>query len=146
MEKEIIVYYRKEHKIKWFVALALLSVFYLLIFLFNNVNIFFGFHFLFLFYLILRVISLKKPYLKIKNNTLSSSNYMFKSLKLEELNEVYIFNNNFVFNENVKYLFIDLDLITEEDRKRIMTFLKERKLLEHDDTSRKDVLNLVDKL
>lgn len=133
MEQDIIVYYSKQHKFKWFVALAILSAIYLGIFLFLNIQVYAEIHFIFLFYLILFVVSLTRPYLLIKNNKISSSNYLFKSLKLDELSEVSVSNTNYIFKENHKYLFIDLDLVSAKDKRMIIAFLKKRKLLEYDD-------------
>lgn len=130
MEKDIIVYYSKRYKFKWFVSLAILSALYILIFFFTDISVFVGIHFLFLFYMVLITISLLKPYLQIKDNKIKSSNYMFKTLKLDKLNEVTVSEHNYIFKENRKYLFIDLDLVSREDRKCVISFLKDKKLLE----------------
>lgn len=133
MNSDIIVYYSKQHRFKWFVTLSILTAIYLGIFLFGGLQIYVELHFLFLFYLILFVISLTRPYLHIKDNKLRSSNYMFKSLKLDELSEVNISDTNFIFKENHKYLLIDMELVSSKDRKIVIDFLKKRKLLEYEE-------------
>lgn len=121
------VYYSKRHKKKWLFVLGILSVFYILTSFFITPP--FLLHILLFSYLVLIVISLFLPYLHIQGDCIKSGNNMTKTLKISKLKGVFIEEGEYVFREKNKMLYIDLELVSQEDKEKVIQYLNETKLL-----------------
>ena len=128
MGKDLKIYYSKKYKRKWFLALAIISAIYILIILLVDEP--FLLDILVSLYLVLIVVSLQKPYLHIKGDSIKSGYNMTKTLRLSKLKGVFIEDGDYVFREKNKVLYINLELVSEEDKKKVIDFLKETELLQ----------------
>jgi hypothetical protein len=54
---------------------------------------------------------------------------MSQTLSLSKLKGVFIEDGDYVFRETHKVLYINLDLVSLEDKKKVIRFLKEKELL-----------------
>ena len=54
---------------------------------------------------------------------------MSQTLSLSKLKGVFIEDGDYVFREKHKVLYINLDLVSLEDKKKVIRFLKEKELL-----------------
>jgi hypothetical protein len=140
MDKDLKIYYSKSYKRKWFVALAIISAIYILIILIVDEP--FLLDILVTLYLILVVVSLQKPYLHINGDRIRSGHNMSKTLSLSKLKGVFIEDGDYVFREKNKVLYIDLELVSEEDKKKVIRFLKEMDLLKSTYDAVKDLFKL----
>lgn len=127
MNKNLKIYYSKRYKKKWVVVLAILSVIYIAANLFIDIP--FILHILLFSYLVLIVISLFKPYLHIEGDYIKSGNNFSKKLQFSKLKGVFIEEGEYVFREKNKILYIDLELVSSEDKKKVLHYLNETKLL-----------------
>ena len=127
MGKDLKIYYSKSYKKKWFIALAVISILYLLIVLMVDEP--FLLDILLALYLVIIVVSLQKPYLHIKGDRIRSGYNMSQTLSLSKLKGVFIEDGDYVFREEHKVLYINLDLVSLEDKKKVIRFLKEKELL-----------------
>tara|TARA_B100000497_G_C7654728_1_gene394054 strand:+ start:677 stop:1099 length:423 start_codon:yes stop_codon:yes gene_type:complete len=127
MGKDLKIYYSKSYKKKWFIALAVISILYLLIVLMVDEP--FLLDVLLALYLVIIVVSLQKPYLHIKGDRIRSGYNMSQTLSLSKLKGVFIEDGDYVFREKHKVLYINLDLVSLEDKKKVIRFLKEKELL-----------------
>ena len=127
MGKDLKIYYSKSYKKKWFIALAVISILYLLIVLMVDEP--FLLDVLLALYLDIIVVSLQKPYLHIKGDRIRSGYNMSQTLSLSKLKGVFIEDGDYVFRETHKVLYINLDLVSLEDKKKVIRFLKEKELL-----------------
>lgn len=127
MGKDLKIYYSKSYKKKWFIALAVISILYLLIVLMVDEP--FLLDVLLALYLVIIVVSLQKPYLHIKGDRIKSGYNMSQTLSLSKLKGVFIEDGDYVFREKHKVLYINLDLVSLEDKKKVIRFLKEKELL-----------------
>jgi hypothetical protein len=127
MGKDLKIYYSKSYKKKWFIALAVISILYLLIVLMVDEP--FLLDILLALYLVIIVVSLQKPYLHIKGDRIRSGYNMSQTLSLSKLKGVFIEDGDYVFREKHKVLYINLDLVSLEDKKKVIRFLKEKELL-----------------
>ena len=127
MGKDLKIYYSKSYKKKWFIALAVISILYLLIVLMVDEP--FLLDVLLALYLVIIVVSLQKPYLHIKSDRIRSGYNMSQTLSLSKLKGVFIEDGDYVFRETHKVLYINLDLVSLEDKKKVIRFLKEKELL-----------------
>lgn len=127
MGKDLKIYYSKSYKKKWFIALAVISILYLLIVLMVDEP--FLLDVLLALYLDIIVVSLQKPYLHIKGDCIRSGYNMSQTLSLSKLKGVFIEDGDYVFRETHKVLYINLDLVSLEDKKKVIRFLKEKELL-----------------
>jgi hypothetical protein len=127
MSKDLKIYYSKSYKKKWFIALAVISILYLLIVLMVDEP--FLLDVLLALYLVIIVVSLQKPYLHIKGDRIRSGYNMSQTLSLSKLKGVFIEDGDYVFRETHKVLYINLDLVSLEDKKKVIRFLKEKELL-----------------
>lgn len=127
MGKDLKIYYSKSYKKKWFIALAVISILYLLIVLMVDEP--FLLDVLLALYLVIIVVSLQKPYLHIKGDRIRSGYNMSQTLSLSKLKGVFIEDGDYVFRETHKVLYINLDLVSLEDKKKVIRFLKEKELL-----------------
>ena len=116
MDKDLKTYYSKSYKRKCFVALAIISAIYILIILIVDEP--FLLDVLVTLYLILVVVSLQKPYLHINGDRIRIGYNMSKTLSLSKLKGVFIEDGDYVFREKNKVLYIDLELVSEEDKKK----------------------------
>ena len=121
------VYYSKCHKKKWLLVLGILSVIYILSNFFVTPP--FLLHILLFSYLVLIVISLFLPYLHIQGDCIKSGNNMTCTLKISKLKGVFIVDGEYVFREKNKMLYIDLELVSREDKEKVIKYLNETKLL-----------------
>lgn len=121
------VYYSKRHKKKWLFVLGILSVIYILTNFFVTPP--FLLHILLFSYLVIIVISLFLPYLHIQGDCIKSGNNMTKTLKISKLKGVFIEEGEYVFREKNKMLYIDLELVSQEDKEKVIQYLNETKLL-----------------
>ena len=80
MGKDLKIYYSKSYKKKWFIALAVISILYLLIVLMVDEP--FLLDVLLALYLVIIVVSLQKPYLHIKGDRIRSGYNMSQTLSL----------------------------------------------------------------
>lgn len=130
MDKELKIYYSKAYKTKWFSVLAILLILYVSIFFILAVKLLFIFHVLAFLYLTLIVISLYRPYLRISGGKIQSSFNMLKTLNVKRLKGVFVVDGEYVFREdNKSSLYIDLNLVSVEDKKKVIAFLEENELL-----------------
>ena len=127
MGKDLKIYYSKSYKKKWFIALAVISILYLLIVLMVDEP--FLLDILLALYLVIIVVSLQKPYLHIKGDRIRSGYNMSQTLSISKLKGVFIEDGDYVFREKHKVLYINLDLVSLEDKKKVIRFLKEKELL-----------------
>lgn len=127
MGEDLKIYYSKSYKKKWFIALAVISILYLLIVLMVDEP--FLLDVLLALYLVIIVVSLQKPYLHIKGDRIRSGYNMSQTLSLSKLKGVFIEDGDYVFREKHKVLYINLDLVSLEDKKKVIRFLKEKELL-----------------
>tara|TARA_B100001063_G_C16773762_1_gene563521 strand:+ start:1326 stop:1748 length:423 start_codon:yes stop_codon:yes gene_type:complete len=127
MGEDLKIYYSKSYKKKWFIALAVISILYLLIVLMVDEP--FLLDVLLALYLVIIVVSLQKPYLHIKGDRIRSGYNMSQTLSLSKLKGVFIEDGDYVFREKHKVLYINLDLVSLEDKKKVIRFLKENELL-----------------
>ena len=127
MGKDLKIYYFNSYKKKWFIALAVISILYLLIVLMVDEP--FLLDVLLALYLVIIVVSLQKPYLHIKGDRIRSGYNMSQTLSLSKLKGVFIEDGDYVFRETHKVLYINLDLVSLEDKKKVIRFLKEKELL-----------------
>ena len=127
MGKDLKIYYSKSYKKKWFIALAVISILYLLIVLMVDEP--FLLDVLLALYLVIIVVSLQKPYLHIKGDRIRSGYNMSQTLSLSKLKGVFIEDGDYVFRETHKVSYINLDLVSLEDKKKVIRFLKEKELL-----------------
>ena len=127
MGKDLKIYYSKSYKKKWFIALAVISILYLLIVLMVDEP--FLLDVLLALYLVIIVVSLQKPHLHIKGDRIRSGYNMSQTLSLSKLKGVFIEDGDYVFRETHKVLYINLDLVSLEDKKKVIRFLKEKELL-----------------
>ena len=127
MGKDLKIYYSKSYKKKCFIALAVISILYLLIVLMVDEP--FLLDVLLALYLVIIVVSLQKPYLHIKGDRIRSGYNMSQTLSLSKLKGVFIEDGDYVFRETHKVLYINLDLVSLEDKKKVIRFLKEKELL-----------------
>jgi hypothetical protein len=67
---------------------------------------------------------------------------MSKTLSLSKLKGVFIEDGDYVFREKNKVLYIDLELVSEEDKKKVIRFLKEMDLLKSTYDAVKDLFKL----
>jgi hypothetical protein len=67
---------------------------------------------------------------------------MSKTLSLSKLKGVFIEDGDYVFREKNKVLYIDLELVSEEDKKKVIRFLKEMDLLKSTYDAVKDLFEL----
>ena len=140
MGKDLKIYYSKSYKKKWFIALAVISILYLLIVLMVDEP--FLLDVLLALYLVIIVVSLQKPYLHIKGDRIRSGYNMSQTLSLSKLKGVFIEDGDYVFREKNKVLYIDLELVSEEDKKKVIRFLKEMDLLKSTYDAVKDLFEL----
>jgi hypothetical protein len=75
------------------------------------------------------VISLFLPYLHIQGDCIKSGNNMTKTLNISKLKGVFIEEGEYVFREKNKMLYIDLELVSQEDKEKVIQYLNETKLL-----------------
>ena len=127
MGKDLKIYYSKSYKKKWFIVLAVISILYWLIVLMVDEP--FLLDVLLALYLVIIVVSLQKPYLHIKGDRIRSGYNMSQTLSLSKLKGVFIEDGDYVFREKHKVLYINLDLVSLEDKKKVIRFLKENELL-----------------
>ena len=127
MGKDLKIYYSKSYKKKWFIVLAVISILYWLIVLMVDEP--FLLDVLLALYLVIIVVSLQKPYLHIKGDRIRSGYNMSQTLSLSKLKGVFIEDGDYVFRETHKVLYINLDLVSLEDKKKVIRFLKEKELL-----------------
>jgi hypothetical protein len=127
MGKDLKIYYSKSYKKKWFIVLAVISILYWLIVLMVDEP--FLLDVLLALYLVIIVVSLQKPYLHIKGDRIRSGYNMSQTLSLSKLKGVFIEDGDYVFREKHKVLYINLDLVSLEDKKKVIRFLKEKELL-----------------
>lgn len=67
---------------------------------------------------------------------------MSKTLSLSKLKGVFIEDGDYVFRKKNKVLYIDLELVSEEDKKKVIRFLKEMDLLKSTYDAVKDLFKL----
>ena len=107
----------------------IMVVIYLLIFLIVGLESCLFFHSLAVIYLCLLIWVIYMPYFKIRNNKIKSSGHLFKSMDYNDIIEVILINDDYVFRMKNCKIFIGNRLIDEADNKRLLKFLKERNLL-----------------
>ena len=132
LHNNLSIYYSKKHKMKWFIALAVLVAFYCCVFIFMDLEIHFIFHALTFVYLVLIVISLLRPYLYTDGKVIKSGFNVLVCLETDKLIGVFIIDGDYVFREKKKSLHINLDLVSVEDKNKVIAYLEKRNLLKSD--------------